>query len=210
MFRKEQVVRVALNLVERNGHEALSMRGIAAELGTGVATLYNYFGSLAELNDALAITLLNEIPLVDANDARETRRQLEEMVIAYANVVARHPNFVQMVGALAHQQTMRIFDSTLQAMLNAGVDVERAAVSWSVLSGLAESHATSNRRVDRVRQGGIRTKFKELDALQAVANTGVFKLSHDEWFRKALSLTIDQMLPELKAKSSSAKKADAP
>ena len=90
MFQQEQVVRAALDLVERHGHGALSMRAIAAELRTGVATLYNYFGSLAELNDALAITLLDGIPLVDAKDLRETRRQLKALVIAYANILERH------------------------------------------------------------------------------------------------------------------------
>lgn len=210
MFQKEQVIKVALDLMERDGHDALSMRGIAAELGTGVATLYNYFGSLAELNDALAIALLDEIPLVDAKDARETRRQLKALVMAYANVVKRHPGFVQMVGALADQKIMRIFDSTLQAMLDAGVDVERATVSWSVLSGLAISHAATGRRVDRARRSDIRTKFKDLHALQLAVNTGVFKLSHDEWFRQILDLTIDRMLPELKAKSPKTAKAKTP
>ncbi|HET7299616.1 MAG TPA: TetR/AcrR family transcriptional regulator [Oleiagrimonas sp.] len=197
-FEKEQVIRLALDLVEREGHEALSMRAVAAELGTGVATLYNYFGSQAEFNDALAVKLIDEIPLVDAEDASDIRRQLEAMVMGYANVVVRHPNFVQMVGPLAHRRTMHILDSTIQALLNVGVDVERAATSWAILSGLAESHATSNRRVDRVRQGGMRTQFKGLDALQAVVDAGIFKLSHDAWFRQALDLTIDRMLPELK------------
>ena len=209
LFQKEQVVRVALDLVERDGHEALTMRGIAAELGTGVATLYNYFGSLAELNDALAIALLDDIPLVDAKDLRETRSQLKALVITYANVVKRHPNFVQMVGPLADQKIMRIFDSTLQAMLDAGVDVERATVTWSVLNGLAVSHAATNRRVDRTRQSDIRTKFKNLKALQVAVDTGVFKLSHDEWFRQILDLTIDRMLPELKAKPARATKGKA-
>jgi len=210
MFQKEQVARTALDLVERDGHGALSMRAIAAELGTGVATLYNYFGSLAELNDALALILLDEIPLVDAKDLRETRRQLKALVIAYANVVERHPNFVQMVGALADQKIMRIFDSTLQAMLDAGVDVERATVTWSVLSGLAVSHAATGRRVDRARQSDIRKKFKDLKALQVAVDTGVFKLSHDEWFRQILDLTIDRMLPELKAGPSRTTKGKTP
>src|SRR3546814_13393365 len=74
----------------------------------GVATLYNYFGSLAEVNDALAIVLLNEIPLFDAKNARETRRQLKEIVMAYAKVVARHPDFERMVGPLADQQILRL------------------------------------------------------------------------------------------------------
>src|SRR3546814_9726201 len=95
-------------------------------MGTGVATLYNYFGSLAEVNDALAIVLLNETPLFDAKNARETRRQLKEIVMAYAKVVARNPDFERMVGPLDDQQILRLLDSALRMLLNDGVDIERA------------------------------------------------------------------------------------
>src|SRR3546814_5263935 len=115
-------------------------------MGTGVATLYNYFGSLAEVNDALAIVRLNEIPLFDAKNARETRRQLKEIVMAYAKVVARHPDFERMVGPLADQQILRLLDSALRMLLNAGVDIERAGASWSVLQSLAQTHAASKDR----------------------------------------------------------------
>src|SRR3546814_16542206 len=86
-------------------------------MGTGVATLYNYFGSLAEVNDALAIVLLNEIPLFDAQNARETRLQLKEIVMAYAKVVARHPDFHRKVGSLADQQLLRLPDPDLRMQI---------------------------------------------------------------------------------------------
>lgn len=200
LFNKAQVVGAALDLVEREGHEALSMRAIAARLRTGVATLYNYFGSLADLRDAMALALLEEIPLLDATDIREVRGQLRDRLFAYAKVVARYPDFVQMIGPLADQQIMRLFDSTLRALLSAGVDVERAAVTWSILQGLAESHAASGHRADRVRQSDMRTKFRDLEALQQVAAAGVFKVGHEDWFHLVVDSVIDRMLPELKAK----------
>lgn len=208
IFRREHVIEAALALVARDGYQALSMRGIATYMGTGVATLYHYFSSLAEVNDALAIVLLNEIPLLDARNARETRRQLKDRTMAYADVVARHPDFVRMVGPLADQQIMRLLDSALRAMLDAGVDIERAGVSWSVLESLAQTHATSSRRLDNTRKSETRKKFKELDAVLRLADTGVFKASRDEWFHRVLDLTIDRMLPELTVKTSKRKKAD--
>lgn len=200
MFRSEHVIRAALDLVDRDGHEALSMRAIAAQLGTGVATLYNYFASIAELKDALAIVLLEEIPLMDTRDPRGTRRQLKETAMAYSRVAARYPDFEQMVGPLAEHQIMRLLDSALRAMLDAGVDIVRAGVSWSVLQSLAQTHATESRRLNNVRKAGTRKTFKDLDAVLTLANTGVFKTSRDEWFDQILDLTIDRMLPELKAK----------
>jgi AcrR family transcriptional regulator len=198
IFRTEDVIRAALDLVNRDGHEALSMRAIAAQLGTGVATLYNYFASLAELEDALAIVLLKEIPLVDTKDARQTRQQLKEMAMAYARVAARYPGFEQMVGPQADQQIMRLLDAALRAMLDAGVDIERAGVSWSVLQSLAQTHAASSRRLTNVRQTGTRKRFKDLDAVLTLANTGVFKASREQWFEQILDLTMDRLLPELK------------
>lgn len=198
IFRTEDVITAAMDLVNRDGQEALSMRAIAAQLGTGVATLYNYFGSLAELEDAIAIVLLKDIPLIDAKDVRQTRCQIKEMAMAYARVAARYPGFEQMVGPLADQQIMRLLDSALRAMLDAGVDIVRAGVSWSVLQSLAETHAASSRRLTHVRQTGTRKRFKDLDAVLTLANTGVFKASREEWFDQVLDLTIDRMLPELK------------
>lgn len=201
IFRREDVVRAALDLVDREGHGAMSMRAIAAHMGTGIATLYNYFASLAELKDAMALTLLNEIPLLDAKDAKETRRQLKDRVIAYAKVAAHHPDFERMVGPLADQQSLRLLDSALRAMLNAGVDIERAGVSWSVLQSLAQSHAATHRRLQGMRQARTRKIFKDLDAVLTLADTGAFKASHEEWFHTVLDLTIDRMLPELKGKT---------
>jgi AcrR family transcriptional regulator len=201
IFRRESVIDTALALVDEQGHEALSMRAIAAQLGAGVATLYHYFGSLAELKDAMAIALLNDIPLLDATNAAETRRQLKRMAMAYADVVARHPDFELMVGPKADQQIMRLLDSALRAMRNAGVDIERAGVSWSLLQSLAQTHAASSRRLNNARHTETRKRFKELDAVLALANTGAFKASHDEWFERILDLTIDRMLPELNIRS---------
>jgi AcrR family transcriptional regulator len=202
IFRREDVIEAALALARRDGYKALSMRAIAAHLGTGIATLYNYFGSQAELNDALALALLREIPLFDAKNARETRRQLKERALAYAGVVARHPDFEQMVGPRADQQIMRLLDSALGAMLNAGVDIERAGIAWSVLQSLAQSHAASSRRLDGVRQGRARQQFQDLAAVRTLAQTGAFRASHEEWFHRVLDSTLDRLLPELKTRPS--------
>lgn len=202
IFRREHVIEAARELVDQKGHEALSMRGIANYMGTGVATLYHYFGSLTEVNDALAIALLNEIPLLNAKNVRETRQQLKDRTLRYAEVVARHPDFERMVGPLADQQIMRLLDSALHAMLNAGVDIERAGVSWSVLQSLAQTHAASSRRLDSAKRIETRKKFKDLDAVVRLASTGVFNANRDDLFHRVLDLTIDRMLPELKAKNS--------
>jgi AcrR family transcriptional regulator len=201
-FRQEHVIQAALDLADREGHKALSMRAIAAELGTGVATLYNYFDSLADLNDALATTLVSQIPLLDAKDARQARQQLKDMVMAYAEVAGRHPDFEQMVGPQTQQRILQLLNSALRVMVDAGVDIERAGTMWSILQSLGQSHAVNIRRFGSVRQPEMRKMVKDLDAVMTLAGTGYLEASVDERFSQVLDLVLDRIVPELKARPS--------
>jgi len=177
------------------------MRAIAGELRTGVATLYNYFGSLADLNDALALTLLEGIPLLDAKNAKLARQQLKDMVVAYAKVAERHPDIAQMIGPHTYQRILLLLDSALRVMVNAGVDIQRAGITWSILQSLAQSHAISSRAVAGVGQPEMRRMIKDLDAVVALAETGYVDASVDERFSRVLDLILDRIVPELKLKS---------
>jgi hypothetical protein len=48
----------------------------------------------------------------------------------------------------------------------------------------------------------MRKRVKDLDAVRALAETGVFEASGDDWFEQVLDLAIDRLLPELSLKSS--------
>jgi AcrR family transcriptional regulator len=59
----EAVIETALRLVDRDGLDALSMRRVAQELGTGAASLYAYFANKDELLEQLLDRIIGEIPL---------------------------------------------------------------------------------------------------------------------------------------------------
>lgn len=50
-FSREQIGTAALDLVRREGWDALTARGLAAALGTSVAPIYGAFGSMEDLQD---------------------------------------------------------------------------------------------------------------------------------------------------------------
>ncbi len=52
---KEEVFRVAINLVDREGMEALSIRAIAKELGVSPMTIYNYVENLQVIKKRILI-----------------------------------------------------------------------------------------------------------------------------------------------------------
>ncbi|MDP9123748.1 MAG: TetR/AcrR family transcriptional regulator [Pseudomonadota bacterium] len=208
IFRREHVIKAALDLMDRSGHEALSMRAIAAELGGGVATLYNYFESLADLNDELAVTLLGGIPLLDAKSPQQTRQQLKDMVITYAAVIERHPDINQMIGPRASQRVLQLLNSALRAMVDGGVDIQRAGIMWSILQGIAQSHAMSSRGLSIfVREPQRYAMVKDLDAVMMLADAGYVGASIEERFSLVLDVIFDRIVPELKAKAKAKAKA---
>jgi AcrR family transcriptional regulator len=88
---RERIVDVALQLAEREGPEALSMRRIAAELGTGAMSLYNHVPDKAALLAAVAERVLAEVELPADASWRETTRvwatSLRAALLAHRAVV---------------------------------------------------------------------------------------------------------------------------
>ncbi|GLY92266.1 TetR/AcrR family transcriptional regulator [Actinoallomurus iriomotensis] len=56
-------MRAAIELADRHGSEAVSMRRTAAQLDVGVMSLYRYVGSRDELNDQIVDAVFGERPL---------------------------------------------------------------------------------------------------------------------------------------------------
>src|SRR5687768_17449668 len=66
---RPRIVAAAIDLIEREGADAVSMRRIAGELGVGVMSLYNHVPNKAALLDAVAEAVLSEIEFADDPDA---------------------------------------------------------------------------------------------------------------------------------------------
>jgi TetR/AcrR family transcriptional regulator, tetracycline repressor protein len=61
-----QILAVARELVEREGVESLTMRGLADQLGVAPNSIYSHFSDKGALIDAVLDDLLAEIPVPDA------------------------------------------------------------------------------------------------------------------------------------------------
>jgi AcrR family transcriptional regulator len=57
----DRILAAALELVDEQGADALSMRSLAQRLGSGTATLYRHFGSRSELIASLVDQIIGEI-----------------------------------------------------------------------------------------------------------------------------------------------------
>lgn len=127
-LNREDVLAAAESLVKRHGPRALTMRGLAAELGTAVTSIYWHVGNRESLLDALV-----ERTLADLGEIRPTGRTPARRTVSVARALRRllldRPHLVAMV----HERglTERMFLPAQRALVHeaheAGLRGVRAA-----------------------------------------------------------------------------------
>src|SRR4051812_18025391 len=124
---REAIARAALDLVDREGLAALSMRRLAADLDMGTMTLYGYFRTKEELLDAVVheATAWHALPPGEG----AWRERLEAIARSMRAGLARHRSLIEVrlrrpiVGARAFAGT----EVGIAALVEAGLDRAEAA-----------------------------------------------------------------------------------
>lgn len=93
---RERIVRTAVDLIERDGPEAVSMRRLAGELGAGVMSLYNHVPNKAALLDAVAEHILLDLEFA-ADPHAEWPDQARALMRNFRAVGHRYPRSVMLV-----------------------------------------------------------------------------------------------------------------
>ncbi|MEU5342563.1 TetR/AcrR family transcriptional regulator [Streptomyces sp. NPDC020766] len=125
---REEVLAAAADLVRQHGPQALTMRKLAAELGTAVTSIYWHVGNRESLLDALV-----ERTVAELGEIRPVGRTPAGRIVSVARALRRrlrdHPHLVAMV----HERglTERMFLPAQQALVHevhaAGLRGARAA-----------------------------------------------------------------------------------
>jgi AcrR family transcriptional regulator len=125
---REAVIEGALELVDIEGLEALSMPRLARHLGTGVMTLYGHVANKADLVDALAERVLADLETVDGQPG-DWDRDIAEHMHRLRQVVLRHPTLGAVLAArgLTTPSVFRNLEAGLGLLRSAGFD-RRTAV----------------------------------------------------------------------------------
>jgi AcrR family transcriptional regulator len=87
---REAIVDAALGIVDTEGLDALTMRTVAAVLGTGAASLYAYVGSKEELIELVVDRVIGEVRFTDQPDSSRWMSQLKEVARELRRVFASH------------------------------------------------------------------------------------------------------------------------
>ena len=137
---KSAVVGRALQLADRGGVEAVTIRRLATELGVTPMALYWHFRSKDELLAALSERIWDEMDL-DVDRTAPWLDQLRAMLESLVGVLRAHPSGAQLV--LTHEKesegSLRAAELALGLLRGAGFNAEQASQitqsgMWTALS----------------------------------------------------------------------------
>ncbi len=130
---REAIVTAAVQLLDREGLAALSMRRLAEELGTGAASLYWHVGSKDGLLDLVLDELIGEGQVPDP-DPPHWREQLKDVARAQRQASLRHPYLVRIsIGRIPMGPNALRYTERVLAILRAGGLSPRLAVQGYLL-----------------------------------------------------------------------------
>lgn len=141
---RERVLASALELVDREGLAALTMRKLGAELGVESMALYRYANGKDALLDGVVERLYAEVGARLAAGAPEPdpRRELQRIARAGYEVSMAHPEAVPLLATrmlelpLARREpaVLRVYESVLALLAATGLTDEQAARAHKAIS----------------------------------------------------------------------------
>jgi AcrR family transcriptional regulator len=127
------VAAAALELLDRDGLEALSMRRLAEQLGVGTMTLYGYFRSKDELLDAVIDAAVAERePFAFEGSWQE---QIQRLMQGSRRNLGRHPGLVKVRAdrPVLRPEALRFAETGLTILRGAGFGRSDAARAFRLL-----------------------------------------------------------------------------
>ena len=138
---REQIVRAALELLDADGIDGLSMRRLGARLNAGATSIYWYVANKDDLLELAVDEVWGEVPLPDGDGWRDVARAL---VVGIRSAILRHPWVTTLLGRRPSlgPNAMRLADLTLASLTAGGFSPTEAAHASSLLMAHAAGSAT--------------------------------------------------------------------
>lgn len=141
-FSREQLQNAALALVDEHGVERLSMRALAAALGTGPMTLYNHVANREDLE-----VLVVEAVMAKADWPRRHRKDwrvaVREIAIEMWRTVRAHPRVIPLVATRRSRSpaVLEVSEALLEALARSGRSRQRLLIAFRTVTALVMGFA---------------------------------------------------------------------
>lgn len=142
VLSQDGIVEAALRLLDTEGLDAISMRRVAQELGTGVASLYVHVANKEQLLQLLLDRVYGEVSVPTPDPAR-WQEQLKEFARELRGVLRKHRDIAKITfGPMPVGPKFVVVMEDFLALLDAGgVSPRVAAATGDILSLYAQAFA---------------------------------------------------------------------
>lgn len=173
---RREIARAAVALADRDGLDAVTMRAVARDLGTGAASLYRYVRTRDELVALMVEEVNGELDLENPTPARPWVERMLDLAHQARAVYRRHP---WMLGVLETTQALgpngyAYLDHALGVLAPTGADGRTRLEAVGVFSGLVRLLCTQERDAQQAGRTGTADRAALGEHLAAVASTGAY------------------------------------
>lgn len=141
-FSSEEITRVAIDLADHEGLASVSMRRVAARIGSAPTSLYWYFSEKSQLYELMVDAVVGEIELPEQSSG-DWRAELASIACATRAMGRRHPWLAQLAippvpGPLTRQYGAAAFRSLEGLGLDPATQVNILAAVNNYVSGFLQ------------------------------------------------------------------------
>jgi AcrR family transcriptional regulator len=175
----DRILTAALELLDEQGAEALSMRSLAQRLGSGTATLYRHFASRSELVSMVIDHVLGEVELESDRVAELPWQQACILFAQYMfDGLSRHGNVAPLLVEYTPMgpNALTIRERCLKVLLDKGFPPAVAAHAYATLARYVLGFALQlpgSRVVDGQQDAELSAVFHQLDRSRYPATAAV-------------------------------------
>lgn len=145
----ERIVLAALELVDRDGLDGLSMRQLGTELGAGATSIYWHVPNKDALLDLIVDRLMEQaVESIRREPGATWRAELAAHAMALRVVLERHSGAATLLGSRVPvgPNGLRFMEGVLGALAGAGFGGRQRALAYAALTGYAIGQAVLQSR----------------------------------------------------------------
>jgi AcrR family transcriptional regulator len=194
-----RIIDAAIEILDDEGADALSMRTLATRLGSSTATLYRHINSKDEILAHITDRIIGETHL-DETPYPTWQHACRAGAIALYTALTQHPNAIPQLAkhVPAGPSALHARERSIAMLLAAGFPPELAARGYTALAHFVIGFASQqpiDKTADPERARRLRAYYRSLDPRSFPAITAVADLlpgaTVDEEFQFGLNLIID-------------------
>ena len=149
----DRITDAALQVIATEGYDALTIRRVAAVLGTGPSSLYAHIVNKGDLDDLLIGRLCAEIELPEP-DSAAWRQQILDVYAQIRDQYLKYPGVSRAALAMVptHLDTLRVSEGILAILLAGGIDARAAAWALDAITLYVGAYALERSLVQQRQQ----------------------------------------------------------